>query len=38
MSESSEELKRIAIALEEILRMVKEDQERSRKYMEKDSE
>jgi hypothetical protein len=34
MSESSEELKRIAIALEEILRMVKEDQERSRKYME----
>jgi hypothetical protein len=38
MSESSEELKRIAIALEEILRMVKEDQERSKKYMEKDSE
>ena len=38
MSESSEELKRIAIALEEILRMVKEDQERSRKYMEKESE
>ncbi len=38
MSESSEELKRIAIALEEIIRMVKEDQERSRKYMEKDSE
>ena len=34
MSESSEELKRIAIALEEILRLVKEDQERSRKYME----
>ena len=34
MSESSEELKRIAIALEEILRMVKEDQERSKKYME----
>jgi hypothetical protein len=34
MSESSEELKRIAIALEEIIRMVKEDQERSRKYME----
>jgi hypothetical protein len=38
MSESSEELKRIANALEEILRLVKEDQERSRKYMEKDSE
>jgi hypothetical protein len=36
MSESSEELKRIAIALEEILRMVKEDQERSKKYMEKE--
>jgi len=34
MSESSEELKRIAIALEEVLRLVKEDQERSRKYME----
>ena len=28
------ELKRIANALEEILRLVKEDQERSRKYME----
>ena len=27
-------LKRIADALEEILRLVKEDQERSRKYME----
>jgi hypothetical protein len=38
MSESSEELKRIANALEEILRLVKEDQERTRKYMEKDSE
>ena len=34
MSESSEELKRIAIALEKILRLVKEDQERSKKYME----
>ncbi len=34
MSESSEELKRIAIALEEILRLVKEDQERTKKYME----
>ena len=28
------QLKRIANALEEILRLVKEDQERSRKYME----
>jgi len=28
------ELKRIANALEEILRLVKEDQERSRKYIE----
>ena len=28
------QLKRIADALEEILRMVKEDQERTRKYME----
>ena len=32
------QLKRIADALEEVLRLVKEDQERSRKYMEKDSE
>ncbi len=31
MSESSEELKRIAAALEEILRLVKEGQERMRK-------
>ena len=30
----SDNLKRIADALEEILRLVKEDQERSRKYME----
>ena len=30
----NEQLKRIADALEEILRLVKEDQERSRKYME----
>ena len=29
MSESSEELKRIAVAIEEILRMVKKDQEDS---------
>ena len=35
MSESSEELKRIADALEEVLRLVKEDQERTKKYMEK---
>ena len=28
------ELKRIADALEEVIRMVKEDQERSKKYME----
>ena len=34
MSESSEELKRIAIALEEILRLVKEDQERMKKLNE----
>jgi len=32
----NEQLKRIADALEEILRMVKADQERSRKYMEKE--
>ena len=31
----NEQLKRIADALEEVLRLVKEDQERSRKYMEK---
>ena len=29
-----ENMKRIAYALEEILRLVKEDQERTRKYME----
>ena len=29
------ELKRIADALEEVLRLVKEDQERTKKYMEK---
>ena len=34
MSESSEELKRIAAALEEILRLVKEDQEKMRKINE----
>jgi len=32
---ANDNLKRIADALEEILRLVKEDQERSRKYMEK---
>ena len=32
------QLQRIANSLEEILRLVKEDQERSRKYMEKESE
>jgi hypothetical protein len=32
--EAGEELNRIANALEEIIKMVKEDQERSRKYME----
>ena len=32
------QLMRIADALEEVLRLVKEDQERSRKYMEKESE
>ena len=30
----NEQLKRIANAIEEILRLVKEDQERSKKYME----
>ena len=34
-AESSFQLKRIADALEEVLRLVKEDQERTRKYMEK---
>ena len=32
--EAGEQLNRIADALEEVLRLVKEDQERSRKYME----
>ena len=31
---AGEQLNRVANALEEIIRMVKEDQERSRKYME----
>jgi len=34
----NEQLKRIADAIEEILRLVKLEQERSRKYMEKESE
>jgi predicted ribonuclease toxin of YeeF-YezG toxin-antitoxin module len=38
MSEQSEELKRIANALEEILRLVKLDQEDLKKDMEKESE
>ena len=33
-AESSFQLKRIADALDTIIKMVKEDQERSRKYME----
>ena len=33
-AESSFQLKRIADAIEEILRLVKQDQERSKKYME----
>jgi hypothetical protein len=32
--EAGEQLNRIANALEEIIKMVKEDQERSKKYME----
>ena len=32
---ANDNLKRIADALEEVLRLVKEDQERTRKYMEK---
>ena len=32
--EAGEHLNRVANALEEIIRMVKEDQERSRKYIE----
>ncbi len=34
----NEQLKRIADALEEVLRLVKEDQERNKKYMEKEDE
>ncbi len=36
--EDGTQLKRIADALEEILRMVKADQERSKKYMEEKDE
>ena len=32
------QLKRIADALEEVLRLVKEDQEKNRKYMEKEDD
>jgi hypothetical protein len=38
MSESSEELKRIANALEEVIRLVKKDQEESKKRWEKEDE
>ena len=38
MSESSEELKRIADALEEVIRLVKQDQEESKKRWEKEDE
>jgi len=34
----NEQLKRIADALEEILRLVKQDQERSKKYMEEQND
>ena len=34
MTDVIHEIKRLANALEEIIKMVKEDQERSRKYME----
>ena len=37
MSESSEELKRIADALEEVIRLVKKDQEESKKRWEKET-
>jgi len=35
---ANDNLKRIADALEEVLRLVKEDQERSRKYMEENKD
>ena len=37
MSESSKELKRIANALEEVIRLVKKDQEESKKRWEKET-
>ena len=36
--DAAHQLNRIADALDLIIKMIKEDQERSRKYMEKDSE
>jgi len=38
MNNEKTELQRIADALEEVLRLVKEDQERNKKYMEKEDE
>ena len=38
MSESSEELKRIANALEEVIRLVKKDQEESKKRWEEEDD
>jgi hypothetical protein len=38
MSESSEELKRIADALEEVIRLVKQDQEKFERYKEETTE
>ena len=38
MTDVIHEVKRMADAMEEILRMVKEDQERSKKYMEREKD
>ncbi len=38
MTDVIHEIKRVADALEEVLRLVKEDQERNKKYMEKEDE
>ena len=38
MNNEKTELQRIADALEEVLRLVKEDQERNKKYMEKEND
>ena len=38
MTDVIHEIKRMADAMEEVLRLVKEDQERSRKYMEQPEE